>query len=271
MEQFYKGKVAVVTGASSGLGRDLAVELAKLGAKVVLASRNEDALRELASELGEENTLVCPMNVTDPEMAENLARRTVETWGSIDLLFNCAGVFQAAGFGSLNLESFRQTVEVNIMGTVHCLWAVIPYMRQQQKGSIVNLSSLAGRFPVPGSSDYSASKYAIAGLSNALRQELKHENIYLTAVYPSFVATPILSGHLKSVRESLFYRLTCSYSPQKAARSILKTVKNKKREVVLPRVNYLTCLFHNISPRLSEGTIGLLLGGWPRYDQPWQP
>ena len=261
MEQLYRDKVAIVTGASSGLGRELAVALANLGAKVVLAARSEGPLQELASELGQENTLVCPTDVTDLKLVENLARKTVETWGSIDLLFNCAGVFRAAGFGSVSIESFRQTVEVNIMGTVHCLKAVIPYMRQQQNGRIVNLSSLAGKYPVPGSSDYSTSKYAIAGLSNALRQELKHDNIYLTAVYPAFIATPILNGHLKSVRECLFYRLTCSYTPQMAAKSILKAVRKKKREIILPRFHYFTSLFHSILPGLSEGTVGFLSGG----------
>lgn len=267
MERFFKNKVAVVTGAGSGIGRAIAVELAGAGVRVALAARREGPLQELAEELGRGgDVLVCPTDVTVPAETAILAQRTVDAFGGIDLLFCCAGIFQGAGFGALTPDQIAQMMNTNYMGTVHTLRAVIPYMQKRQSGYIVTLSSLAGKFPFPGSSAYSATKYAVAGLSNALRQELKPEGIYVTAVYPSFVASPILDGHLESVKQSRYFKKTSSYSPQQAARSILKATARKKRELVIPRFLSLTPALYGIFPGLSDKMTGRLCDGWPRYD-----
>ncbi len=269
MENFFKGKTAVVTGAGSGIGRAIAVELAKSGAQITLAGRREGPLQELSVQLGEiQDFLVCPTDVTIPEETALLAEKTVATFGQIDLLFNCAGVFQAAGFGGLPIDAIKEMMEINFMGTVNALKAVIPYMQKRQQGRIVNISSLGGKYPYPGSSAYSATKYAVAGLSNALRQELKHEGIYLTVVYPSFVSSPLLDGHLQSVRASSFYRATSTYSPEQTAKPILKAAIKKKRELVIPRVTALTPALYGLFPGFFDVVIGRLCGGWPRYDEP---
>ncbi len=271
MNHFYKDKVAVVTGASSGIGRAVAAALAQNGSNVVLAARHEGPLQELAVELGADRTLVAPTDVTVPEQTKQLAEQALTFYDRIDLLFNCAGIMHNSGFGALDPEIFRQHIETNLMGTVNCLRAVIPLMQKQQGGHIVNISSLLGRYPLGGTSAYCTSKYAIAGLSGTLRHELKHDHIYLTTVFPSFVKTTMLNGHMKSVRESRFYKMTSNYPPEKVAAAILKGVAKRKRELTLPRHMHFTVLLHALFPNLVENITGHLLGGWPRYDQPWEP
>ncbi len=268
MQQVFQDKVAVVTGASSGIGRAVCFELAKVNAKLALAARREEPLQKLAAELSPAEVLPCPADVTATADVARLMEQTMQRFGQIDYLFNCAGIFNAGGFGGLSEDSIRQMMEINYMGTVLCIRAAVPLMQQRGSGHIVTLSSLGGKYPYPGSSGYSATKFAIAGLSNALRQELKHDGIRVTAVYPSFVSSPLLEGHLKSVKESRFYRLTGSYSPEQAAKAIVRAVGKKKRELVIPPMTRLTVPLYGLCPGLVETLTGKLCGGWPRYDQP---
>lgn len=268
MQRYFKHKVAVVTGASSGIGRAVCFELAKANAKLVLAARREEPLLALATELSPGEALPCPADVTAAADVARLMEETMKHFGQIDYLFNCAGIFKAAGFGGLSEDSIRQMMEINYMGTVNCIRAAVPLMRQQGRGHIITLSSLGGKYPYPGSSAYSATKFAIAGLSNALRQELKPEQIRVTAVYPSFVSTPLLHAHLKSVKESCFYRLTGDYSPEQTGKAIVRAAGKKKRELVIPPLTRITVPLYGLFPGFVEVLIGKLCGGWPRYDEP---
>jgi uncharacterized protein len=268
MQRVFHNKVAVVTGASSGIGRAVCVQLAGAGARLVLAARRDALLQALAAELSPAEALSCPTDVTVAADTAQLVDQTMERFGQIDYLFNCAGIFKAGGFGGLSADSIRQMMEINYFGTVLCIRAAVPQMRQKGSGHIVTLSSLGGKFPYPGSSGYTATKFAIAGLSNSLRQELKPEGIHVTAIYPSFVSSPMVEEHLKSVRESRFYRLTGNYSPQQAAKAIVRAVGKKKRELVIPASNGLAVLLYGLFPAFSEMLTGKLTGGWPRYDEP---
>lgn len=268
MQQYYQNKVAVVTGASSGIGRAVCFELANAKAKLILAARREEPLQALAAELPPGEALPCSADVTAAADVARLMEQTMKRFGQVDYLFNCAGIFKAGGFGGLSEDSIRQMMEINYMGTVNCIRAAIPLMRERGSGHIVTLSSLGGKYPYPGSSGYSATKFAIAGLSNALRQELKHDKIRVTAVYPSFVSTPLLHGHLKSVKKSRFYRLTGDYAPKQAAKAIVRAVGKKKRELVIPPLTRLTVPLYGLCPGLIESMVGRLCGGWPRYNEP---
>lgn len=268
MKSTFQDKVVVVTGASSGIGRAVCLELAKAGAKLVLAARRKEALEELAAELPPGKAMPCPTDVTKTEDAANLIEKTLKQYGQIDYLFSFAGVLRTGGFGGLSEESIVQMMDINFMGTARCIRAVVPPMQQQGRGHIVTISSLGGKYPFPGSSGYSASKYAVAGLSNALRQELKHDGICVTTVYPSYVGTSMLSTHLESIKRSFFYRLTSDYLPEQAARAIIRATGKRKRELVIPPMAGLTVVLYNLFPGLAEILIGKLSGGWPRYDEP---
>jgi len=267
----FKSKVAIVTGASSGIGRAICFELAAAGAHLCLAARRKEPLDKIADELFPAKSLVCPTDVSINHMAEELAQKTLKEFGRIDYLFNCAGVFSAGGFGGLRIEAITEMIDINLLGTIYCMHAVIPQMRKQGNGHIVNISSLGGKYPFPGSTGYSASKFAVAGLSSALRHELKPENIHLTVVYPSFVRSPILDAHLPEVQNSLFFHLTGNYKPQQIAVAIIKAVAKKKRELVAPSFTRLTVPLYGLFPGLVELVTGKLMGGWPSYEQAESP
>lgn len=270
LKKSYQGKVAIVTGASAGIGRAISEKLTEYNVRLVLAARQENPLKALASEL-ETECIYVPTDVSVLSQAEHLANETLNRFGQVDFLFNIAGVMKNAGFGGLQSEDIQQQVETNLMGTIYCLRAVVPYMQKQQSGHIVNMSSLLGRFPIPGAGAYSASKFAVAGLTAALRHELKQDKIDMTIVFPSFVKTGMMDGHMKSVRQSRFYQLNSSYMPEKVAAAIVKGVADRKKELTLPRYMHMVTLLYGKFPNLVESIMGRLIGGWPSYNQPWEP
>ncbi len=263
MNSFFSGKVVIVTGASSGIGKALAGDMWEAGAKVVLVARNKDKLSELAELLGKEQVLVCPADVTKPDEITSVIEQVIKKYGRIDILVNCAGIFKAGSLGEQTLEVINKAMEVNYSGTVNCVKAVLPQMAGQGNGNIVILSSLAGRVAFPGCAAYSASKFALYGFSNTIRPELRKSGIRLTAVYPSFVDSPLVEGHIDSVKESFFFRLTRDFSTKKVSRAIMKGIVKRKREMVLPGSLTLTASLYGICPNLVEGVVGRLHGGWP--------
>lgn len=268
MERTFREKIAVVTGAWSGMGRAISIKLAERGAKLVLAARSERPLLELAEELPQGQALACPTDVTSIEEVSSLMRKAVGHFGSIDYLFNFAGILRAGGFGGLQEESFQDMLDINVLGTIYSIRAAVPIMQKQGSGHITVMSSLLGKYAFPGSSGYSASKFALAGLSKALRQELKYDNIGVTTVYPSYVGTAMLDAHLESVKNSSFYRRNSNYSPEDAVEAILRAVAKNKSEQIIPPAAALTVFLYNLMPRFTEILIGRLSGGWPRYDEP---
>ncbi len=268
MERSFREKVAVVTGAWSGMGRAISIKLAEQGARVVLAARSEKPLLELAGELPQGQALACPTDVTSKEEVSSLMKQALDHFGAIDYLFNFAGILRAGGLGGLEEKSLQDMLDINVLGTIYPIRAAVPFMQKQGGGHITVISSLLGKYAFPGSSGYSASKFALAGLSKALRQELKYDNIGVTTVYPSYVGTTMLDAHLESVKSSAFYRQNSSYKPEDAVEAILRAVAKNKSELIIPPAAALTVFLYNLMPRFSETLIGRLSGGWPRYDEP---
>lgn len=264
----HESRVAVITGAGSGMGRAISFLLVEKGVKVVLAARREKPLQELANKLPSNQALVCPTDVSKKESVSALIKKAVDIYGRVDYLFNFAGILRTGGLGGLTEESIEAMTDINFLGTVYCIRAVVPVMQRQGSGHITVISSLGGKYAFPGSSGYSASKFAVAGLAKALRQELKHDGVGVTTVYPSYVGTTMLSAHLESVKNSSFYRSNCSYSPEQAVRAILKAVEKNKAELIIPPVAALTVFLYNRFPAFSEKLIGRFSGGWPCYDEP---
>ncbi len=262
-DHFFEGKVAVITGASSGIGKTLAFDLTESGCKVVMVARNRKNLEEIAAELNTEKTMVLPADVTDYDEVSSLVDQVIKEWGRIDILINCAGIFKAGGLGSLTVETIQEIMEVNYNGTINCVKASLPYMLEQGGGSIVLLSSLTGRLAFPGCAAYGASKFALYGFANIVRPELKKHGIHMMAVYPSFVDSPLVEGHIERVKNSFFFRISRDFSPQKVSRAIMKGIKKKKREMVLPPTLGWTAAIYGLCPRPVEYFISKLHGGWP--------
>jgi NADP-dependent 3-hydroxy acid dehydrogenase YdfG len=192
------GKVAVVTGASSGIGEATAEALAAEGATVVVAARREERLHELVGRIEGSGgrTLVVSCDVTDEEQAHDLVRRAVEEFGRIDILVNNAGVMLLSTVGKGLSDEWRQMFEVNVIGLLYATDAAIGVMKEQGSGHLVNVSSVAGRKVTRASSGvYAGSKHAVVAISEGLRQELLEDNIRVTVVEPGAVATE-LTDHI---------------------------------------------------------------------------
>jgi NADP-dependent 3-hydroxy acid dehydrogenase YdfG len=189
------GRVAVVTGASSGIGAAVARALSAEGAHVALAARREDVLLDvqagLESDAGQES-IVVPTDVTDREQVLALVARAREL-GPVEMLVNCAGVMYYTLMKNVREEEWERTVEVNCKGALYCVGAVLPGMLERESGHIVTISSDAGRKVFPGLSVYSASKFFVEALSQGLRLETAGTGLRVTTVQPGNVATDLLS------------------------------------------------------------------------------
>ncbi|CAA9460824.1 MAG: hypothetical protein AVDCRST_MAG58-2517 [uncultured Rubrobacteraceae bacterium] len=190
-----RGNVAVVTGASSGIGAAVALALNAWGAHVALAARREEALLEVQSGLESrdgQKSIVVPTDVTDVEQVRTLVKRAGEL-GPVRMLVNCAGVMYYTMMKNLREEEWERTVEVNCKGSINCVGAVLPGMLERGSGHIVTISSDAGRKVFPGLAVYSASKFFVEALSQGLRLETAGTGVKVTTVQPGNVATNLHS------------------------------------------------------------------------------
>jgi NADP-dependent 3-hydroxy acid dehydrogenase YdfG len=186
-----RNKVAVVTGASSGIGAAVARALNAGGARVALAARREEALLEIQSSLdsaGGRKSVVAPTNVTDRDQARSLVEL-----GPVEILVNCAGVMYYTLMKNRREEEWERTVEVNCKGALNCFGAVLPGMLERGRGHIVTISSNAGRKVFPGLAVYSASKFFVEALSQGLRLETADTGLKVTTIQPGNVATELIS------------------------------------------------------------------------------
>lgn len=186
--QSLQGKVAVVTGASSGIGEAAARELVSEGVKVVLVARSAQKIESLARELGD-NATVAPMDVGNEASVQELFERVQRDYGGLDLLFNNAGVGYNQDFEHGATEEWRQTIDANLWGVLFCTRAAIPLLRGRPGAMISTVSSVGGRYGVPGWAVYNATKFAVVGLHDALRKELGGEGIRLSLLEPGAVYT----------------------------------------------------------------------------------
>lgn len=189
-----KGKVVIITGASSGLGEATARRLAERGARLVLAARREERLQSLQEELTAKDAEVIYQvtDVTDRKQVESLAKAAKDKFGRIDVLVNNAGLMPLAPLDKLKVDEWEQMIDVNIKGVMYGIAAVLPTMREQHSGHVINLSSVAGHKVFQGAAVYCATKYAVRALSEGLRMEAGDE-IRSTNISPGAVATELTS------------------------------------------------------------------------------
>ena len=188
------GKVAIITGASSGIGEATALTLAKAGVKVAIGARRIERLEELSKKIiangGE--VFFQKLDVTKNEECKNFAKAVLDKWGSIDILVNNAGLMPLSFFKNLKIDEWDRMIDVNIKGVLYCTAAVIPTMVEKKSGHIVNISSVAGRVVFPAGSVYCATKHAVTAFSEGLRQELSvRKNIRITSIEPGVVQTEL--------------------------------------------------------------------------------
>jgi NADP-dependent 3-hydroxy acid dehydrogenase YdfG len=190
------GKVAAITGASSGIGEATALSFAREGAAVALGARREDRITELAKRIESEGgrALAIPVDVGDDGDAHSFVERAHSELGGLDILLNNAGVMLLGPVEGASTDEWRTMVNVNVLGLLYCTHAALPLMRAGGGGHIVNVSSVAGRHANAGAAVYNFTKFGVTGFSEALRQEALHSNVRVTCIEPGFVATE-LQGH----------------------------------------------------------------------------
>lgn len=188
-----QGKVAIVTGASSGIGEATAIALAAEGATVVIAARRSDRLESLAEKITAKGgvALAVTADVTDETQVRDLLSKTQAEYGRVDILINNAGVMLLGLIDGANTEDWRRMINLNVLGLMYTTHAVLPLMKTQGTGHIVNISSVAGRVANAGSGVYNATKWAVGAFSEALRKEVYRNNIRVTIIEPGLVATEL--------------------------------------------------------------------------------
>ncbi len=209
MTERLDGTVALVTGASSGIGEATAVALAAQGAKVALAARRVDRLQELAARIGTDDVLVVETDLTDESEARSMVERTVAHFGRLDTLVNNAGVMLLGPIVDAPVEEWRRMVDLNLLGLLHATHAALPHLLSaagqdpRRVADVVNVSSVAGRFARSGSGVYNATKFGVAAFSESLRQEVTRRHVRVSLVEPGAVATELVGHNRPEVLEGL--------------------------------------------------------------------
>ena len=247
-----RNKVVIITGASSGIGKALAFEFAKRGAKVVLASRNIFLLSVIQNKIQERggNALIVKTDVTKKEDCNNLIKQTVSHFGTIDILISNAGISMHASFSDLDLSVIEKLMDTNFYGAIYCTKYAMPYLLKK-KGSVIGISSLSGITPLPGRTGYCASKYALDGFLNTIRIEYLKKNLHVMTVHPWFTASNIRNSALN--KDGVTQKETPRneekmMSSEKLAKIIVKaTVKRKNNLVISFKGKLLVWLYRNFS------------------------
>lgn len=254
------GKVAVVTGASSGIGRATAVALARRGARVALVARSEDALRETARRIAEATggsagargegvarALVAPADVTDPAAIETVAARVRAELGPVDILVNNAGIGHFGPFADMPGEEVRRVMEVNFMGALHCTRAFLPEMLERGSGTVAFVSSGLGAIAFPGMSVYCASKFALNGFADSLRAEVEPLGVRVLLIMPGVTRTELAEDlPLSTLQRYLF-------QPASTAEAVGETIA---RAIERGRRRELFRIFNDVGLRFAAAFPG---------------
>ncbi len=230
----YDGCVVIVTGASSGIGAATAAAFADEGARVALTAPAGEmpALEALAAELHSRGRTCAtfPVDVTDREQIAAMVASVLERWKRIDVLVNNAGVGYHGPFEAMSLDAFEKVLQINLLGAVRCLDSVVPVMRNQRSGEIVNIASAHSRRAHPRYAAYSASKYALRGLSDVLRMELAPYGIHVLTYCPPYTESKFFENVLHTVGNIKPQR--AGVTPATVATGILEAARRRKREVI---------------------------------------
>ena len=269
----HRATVAVVTGASSGIGRATALAFAERGACLTLIARREEALEDLAAEcrgLGAE-TLVAALDVTDEQAVASAARRTVARFGRIDVWVNNAAVILYGRAEEAPGHLWRRVVETNLFGAYHGVRAVLPWFREQGEGVLVNVSSILGKTGSPYQSSYVASKHGLRALGDCVRQELLDvPGVKVCTVLPGPVDTPLFRNAANLTGRRI-EPPGAPVDPRRVAAAILRCAHRPRREVIVGGSTRLGLLANRLAPGLTERTTARLMEREHFAEEPAEP
>lgn len=258
VKQNLKSKIIVITGASSGIGREIALKFAEKGAVPLLIARSEDKLVSLKKAIYDRFQITARSYVLDVSRTEDVKTVFEQIFihcERIDVLVNCAGFGVFDYFSEAKIEDIKKMFAVNAVGLMACTKMVVPHMIRRRSGHIVNIASIAGKLSTPKSTVYAATKHAVLGFSNGLRMELADKGISVMAVNPGPIRTPFFAtadpGGNYAKRAGRFM-----LDPSFVARKVIEAIEKNKREVNLPWYMGTGTKFYQIFPRLVERAAG---------------
>lgn len=252
-------QVVAVVGASSGIGRETALQFAKRRAKLVVSARSESGLNSLVSEIqklgGEAIAVLADVSIY--EQVQNIAHKTVEQYGRLDTWVHAAGTAVIAPFEQVTPDEFKRVIDVNLMGQVYGAMVALPHLRREGRGALIHVSSVEARQSLPLQSAYSASKHAIEGFLDSLRIELQQEGfpISVTNVMPAVINTPFYN----KARTKIGVKPTGVppyYQPSLVAEAILHVAENPTRDIFVGDIGRVLDALHRLSPDLSDALVG---------------
>ncbi|MCX6272619.1 MAG: SDR family oxidoreductase [Bacteroidetes bacterium] len=255
----WKDKTVIITGASSGIGKAIASGLAGSGARLVLAARNVDELNKLAVNLRQKGNqvLVKQTDVSREDDCRSLISNTVNTFGSVHVLINNAGISMRALFEDVDLKVLHELMDVNFWGSVYCTKYALPYLLKE-KGSVAGISSIAGNKGLPGRTGYSASKFALQGFLETLRIETRNKGLHVLIACPGFTSSNIRntarSGDGSPQKESPLDENKLMPA-ETVARKIIQAIEIRKRMLVLTTQGKLTIWLNKFFPAFMDGMV----------------
>jgi short-subunit dehydrogenase len=253
MKYNFQGRVVLVTGAASGIGRATAEAFARAGASVALASRDMKQLEAVAAQLRPMGVKVTThhLDVTDRSEAFAVIETVAKEFGRLDILVNNAGIGQCLRLADLQWEDARRIVDTNLMGVIHCTQAALPILKKQGSGQIVNISSTAGHKGIPFLSVYCATKFAVRGLTESLRMELRKEGIEVISICPGTTDTEFFRRAITSGK-GWSLKIPWTHGSATVAERILHACARHKREVVLTPEGKLMVIINKFAPGLID-------------------
>lgn len=249
-------KVAIITGASSGIGRAIALNLASKGIATLLVGRQEERLQEVRQEILNSRGMaeVLAADVGEDEHAKRIASACMETFGRIDILVNNAGVGHYHQFSDMTAEVYSRITQTNWLGILHATSKVLPYMMDQKDGVIVNISSVGAMTGIPCRSIYCATKAAVRNWSRSLFLELRPYGIHVLCVIPGSTATRFFDNVIGT--PPVVHAMPGGVmTPEKAARLIWKGLKSRKREIILSPFGKLVDIINRLSPSFIDALV----------------
>lgn len=258
-----RGKVVVITGASMGIGEALARAFLREECKVVLSSRDPARLEAARGRVGPlERTVAITCDVRNREEIDRLLGLTLHNFGRVDVWINNAGFGMLDSVASMDMRACRDMFDTNLFGAIDCMQAVIPLMRRQGQGMIINISSVAGHIPLPYSGAYSATKFGMNAIGKAARMELRGSGVHVMTVCPGTIATNFVENSVKG-KERL--RLGGAHrrgiGADRVAATVVNACRPEKREVIVPWQHHLSVKFYQLFPWLVEWAMSRALGG----------
>lgn len=254
----------LVTGASQGIGRATAHLFARKGYDLVLAARQPERLQAVAQEIQSlgQNAIAVPTDVRDPAQVQALVDQALANYGAIDVLVNNAGIYISGPVEAFSLEDWHQAIDTNLWGYIHTIHALVPHFIARGSGTIINVSSIGGKVPLPYLVPYTTTKFAVSGLTEALHSELKPKGIHVGGIYPSIIKSDFLErailrgndqqdaqGRLDQLKQVLSAPVV--EKPEDVANAIWEAVRQQKEEVLVGSAN-LSKTAYGVFPGLMQ-------------------